>query len=573
VQRLLIAVAALLGLACSSSGSGTAPTATPTVASVSVTPPGSSIVAGTTAQLSATARTASGSVVSGQSVAWTSSNPAVASVSSGGLVSGVAVGGPVTVSAVVGGITGAASVTVTAVPVSVVTVTPASPSLLAGASVQLAAATKDANGAVLAGRAVSWSSSNVALATVSSTGRVTGVAAGGPVTITASSEGVNGTASVTIGTVVLDAVTNVSWLADANLPASNRFGLPLCTPSGPQVCVNASGSMSYPSAVAWVQAMNAANYLGHSNWQLPTTPITDAGASCTFVGPNGNSFGFKCASGALGSLYYNSLALKAPNTAVPIPANSVGPFSNFQPYLYWSATTTAALGRGTFSFNSGFQGSNTTPNYLYALPMIPGKIPGTPATVGTGLQVNPGGQTVYDPVTNVTWLANANVAATNSFGLPPCTDVDRPAICVNPDGAMNYNSVTQFIANMNSLNGVGYLGQSKWALAPLDSSCDATYACSAPAAGNPLGNLYYGQLGLSAGTPVVSTPSITVGKFKNVQPYLYWSCLGATIQSACDSAAPPGGLEWSFSFGNGFLGTDVLKNQFYVTAYFVGPAN
>ena len=31
------------------------------------------------------------------------------------------------------------------------------------------------------------------------------------------------------GTTVYDTANNISWLADANLGASNRFGLPLCT--------------------------------------------------------------------------------------------------------------------------------------------------------------------------------------------------------------------------------------------------------------------------------------------------------------------------------------------------------
>src|ERR1019366_8832854 len=116
--------------------------------------------------------------------------------------------------------------------------------------------------------------------------------------------------------------------------------------------------------------MNASNYLGHSNWQIPTTPIRDNG--CGFIGPQNNSFGFNCLAGAMGSLYYTALGFAAPNTAVPIPNNTAGPFSNFQPYLYWSQTSTQTdIGFGTFSFNTGIQGSNTKPNFLYALPMIP----------------------------------------------------------------------------------------------------------------------------------------------------------------------------------------------------------
>ena len=372
------------------------------------------------------------------------------------------------------------------------------------------------------------------------------------------------------GITVYDTVNNVSWLADADLAATNRFGLPVCTGSGAQPCVNASGSMSYQAAAAWVAAMNAANYLGHTNWQLPTTPLTDSG--CGFTGPQANSFGFNCTASALGSLYYSAWGLKAPNTAVPIPNNTAGPFSNFQPYLYWSQTTTTQTGSGygTFSFNTGFQGSNTIPNFLYALPMIQGKISGTPPASGTGLEVNPGGQTVYDPVTNVTWLANANLAATNTFGLPPCKDQGSPKLCVNQDGAMNWNSASQFVTNMNTYNGAGYLGQTNWELPPMDPNCDVSYICTDLGAGNPFGELFYDQLGLSPGTPVVAAPDIAVGPFKNIQPYLYWSCEGATIQDACQTTGPATGFEWSFSFGNGFEGTDVLANDLYVTAYFVG---
>jgi uncharacterized protein (TIGR03437 family) len=371
------------------------------------------------------------------------------------------------------------------------------------------------------------------------------------------------------GITVYDSANNISWLANANLAATNRFGLPVCNASGTQPCVNPSGSMSYKSAAAWVQAMNAANYLGNTNWQLPTTPLADSG--CGFVGPQNNSFGYGCSASALGSLYYNALGLKSPNTAVPIPNNTAGPFSNFQPYLYWSQTTPPNnTGHGTFSFNSGFQGSNTTPNYLYVLPMIQGKISGTPSATGTRLQVNPGGQTVFDPVTNVTWLANANLAATNAFGLPTCKNQGSPDPCVNADGAMNWTSASQFVTNMNTYDGTGYLGQTHWVLPTVDPGCDASYLCADAAGGNPFGELFYDQLGLSPGTPVVATPNIAVGPFNDIQPYLYWSCQGSTIQGGCQTAGPAPNFEWSFSFGNGFEGTDVLANDLYVTAYFVG---
>jgi len=368
------------------------------------------------------------------------------------------------------------------------------------------------------------------------------------------------------GLTVYDTVNNISWLADADLAAANRFGLPLCTGSGTQTCINASGSMRYDAAVAWVQAMNAANYLGHSNWQLPTTPNNDSG--CGKTGPTGNNFGFGCTASALASLW-NALGVKAPNTAVPIPHNMIGPFSNFQPYLYWSQSAAPPpSGNQTFSFATGWQGANTLPNFLYALPMFPGKLPGTPPANGIGLQVNPAGQTVYDPVTNITWLANANLAATNTFGLSTCIDPTTPAICVAPDGAMTFASASQFIANMNAFNGTGYLGRTDWQLPTIDSSCPG-YNCAGSQ--NPMGNLFYDQLGFSQGMTVVTEPDITVGPFHNLQPYLYWACAAATIQGACQANGPAPNFEWSFSFGSGFQGTDLLANDLYVTVYYAGP--
>src|SRR5207247_9313137 len=61
-------------------------------------------------------------------------------------------------------------------------------------------------GNVLTGRGVAWTSSNTAIATVSAAGLVTGVAAGSA-TITATSEGQSGTASVTVAIVSVASVT------------------------------------------------------------------------------------------------------------------------------------------------------------------------------------------------------------------------------------------------------------------------------------------------------------------------------------------------------------------------------
>ena len=78
----------------------------------------------------------------------------------------------------------------TAAPAIVsVTVTPSGDTILVGRAVQLMATTRDVSGNTLTGHTVTWTSSNSTVATVSVSGLVTGVSAGGPVTVTATSEG------------------------------------------------------------------------------------------------------------------------------------------------------------------------------------------------------------------------------------------------------------------------------------------------------------------------------------------------------------------------------------------------
>jgi uncharacterized protein YjdB len=167
------------------------------VASVTVAPATASLTVGQTIQLTATPKDANGNPLSGRVITWQSSDNTIASVNSSGLVTGVGAGGPVTITATSEGQSGTATVNVTLAPVASVTVTPSSANVAITGTVQLTATPKDANGNPLTGRAISWSSSDNTIATVSSSGLVTGVAAG-TVTITATSEGKSGTASITV---------------------------------------------------------------------------------------------------------------------------------------------------------------------------------------------------------------------------------------------------------------------------------------------------------------------------------------------------------------------------------------
>ncbi|MGD1062706.1 MAG: hypothetical protein ABR860_05540 [Terracidiphilus sp.] len=349
----------------------------------------------------------------------------------------------------------------------------------------------------------------------------------------------------------------VTWLADANLAAKQSFGVPN---------INKSGSMDYATAVRWVAAMNALNngagFLGHNNWQLPTAPSTDK--TCQLTGPHGEPFGYHCSGSALGSLYYVSLGLQEPDSAVANSENHVGPFQNFQPYLYWSKSPAIDPKQGfvSFSFSSGFQGANVMRNYLHVLPMFKGKLRGVPSTADRSLQVDTSGKTVYDPIAQVTRLADANFAASQTFGVAG----------INRDGSMDHNTALLWVKAMNeSDGGHGYLGRTDWDLPDTetsDPSCSMKGFTGFGCTGSAMGSLFYRQIGLHPGDSVVPPSEANVGPFYNVQPYLYWVCAGDAAASPCRLNGPADGFEWNFSFGNGFQGTNLVGNNLFVMVYY-----
>jgi uncharacterized protein YjdB len=168
------------------------------VASVAVALSAASIAVGQTTNATATLRDASGNTLTGRSITWSSSNTGVATVSSSGVATAVGAGSANIVASSEGQ-SGSAALTVTApppAPVASVTVSPANAAITVGQTQQLTATLRDANNNVLTGRAVTWTSSNAAVATTSASGLVTAQASGSA-TITATSEGVGGSANIT----------------------------------------------------------------------------------------------------------------------------------------------------------------------------------------------------------------------------------------------------------------------------------------------------------------------------------------------------------------------------------------
>jgi alpha-tubulin suppressor-like RCC1 family protein len=176
------------------SGSATMTVSTTAVGSVTVTPASATANVGGTVTLTGAAFAGGGAPLPGRVFSWASSNTAVAGVSSLGVVHGIAQG-TATITGTSEGKSATATVTVVVAPVASVTVAPATGTVGLGETLQLTATVKDAGGNTLTGRTVTWQSSNAFVVSVSNTGVARGLAPGN-VTITATAEGVNGTAAI-----------------------------------------------------------------------------------------------------------------------------------------------------------------------------------------------------------------------------------------------------------------------------------------------------------------------------------------------------------------------------------------
>src|SRR3989441_968895 len=259
------------------SGTAAITVTTVPVATVAVTPASATIQVGQTQQLAATLTDAGGNTLSGRAVSWTSSTPSPASVSGSGLVTGLAAGSAV-ITATSEGQSGTAAIAVTSVPVATVAVTPASATIQVGQAQQLAATLKDASGNTLSGRAVSWSSSNPSVASVSGSGVVTGLAAGSAL-ITATSEGQSGTSSIT--------VTNVPVASVAVTPASAgiQVGQTVQLTATPK---DGSGSPLSGRAVTWASS-NASVATVSGSGLVTAVTAGSAIITATSEGQNGTS--------------------------------------------------------------------------------------------------------------------------------------------------------------------------------------------------------------------------------------------------------------------------------------------
>ncbi|MEX2480975.1 MAG: PEP-CTERM sorting domain-containing protein [Gammaproteobacteria bacterium] len=170
------------------------------------------------------------------------------------------------------------------------------------------------------------------------------------------------------GQAYYDTVLDITWLADANLAASNTFGV-----GG----IDSLGLMNWHTANDWIGGMNAASHLGFSDWRLPTFSPVSGGASfdtsfsnngTTDFGYGATGVGWQTVAGAIvsemGWMYYGNLGnlgFCTPNDADPGSCveqpgwglANTGPFSNLHSSGYWSGVESSSGSAWTFSFDKG----------------------------------------------------------------------------------------------------------------------------------------------------------------------------------------------------------------------------
>ena len=164
------------------------------VASVRVSPTNLSLKIGESAALTAQTLDASNTQLPGRTVLWFTSNSSIATVNTSGVVTAVG-SGTTTITATSEGKSATAAIVV-APPQPTITVTPSPATVEAGKTIQLTAVFRDSQGRTVS-KTFNWTTSNSQVATVSSSGKVTG-RKDGTANISATASGVTGTTTVTV---------------------------------------------------------------------------------------------------------------------------------------------------------------------------------------------------------------------------------------------------------------------------------------------------------------------------------------------------------------------------------------
>ena len=275
----LVVLAALLGCSAAATDATAPPNSAP--AAVVITPSTPAIPLGSQLALQAEVHDASGKLVSGATVFWSSSDTAVATVSPTGVVTGKSLGSA-QVAASAGGQSAVVAVSVVPVSVASVSVLPAVSTLVVGGTVTLQAVAYDANGSALSGRSTVWASSDSRIATVDASGKVVGVAAG-TATISATSGGKTGSATVTVTLLPVAAVVVSPGSATIAAGQTASFSAVATDPNGNTLSGRPLTWSSSSTAVAQVSSAGLVTAIAAGSTTITATAEGKTGAAQVVV--------------------------------------------------------------------------------------------------------------------------------------------------------------------------------------------------------------------------------------------------------------------------------------------------
>jgi hypothetical protein len=241
------------------------------------------------------------------------------------------------------------------------------------------------------------------------------------------------------GQAYYDTVLDITWIADANLAATQSFGVSGLGNPEP-------GTMTWDKAQEWIAAMNGAGYLGVSDWRLTRVADTaTAGCNLAFTGTD-CGWNVDLATGEIAHLYHFSLGniagfdpggveqacYTAPQTCL---ANR-GPFPDFQPDHYWTGTPLAGDASKAWEFNAriGLQSVELKTRSSYVWPVRDGDI---------ALAADADGDGVPDVSDNCTLVANAGQCDSDGDGYGNRCDSD-----LNNNGFANAQDYILFRAQL-----------------------------------------------------------------------------------------------------------------------------
>ena len=254
---LLLSLLAIAG--CGGAASSGPGTSQKVLVSIAASPVTADISVGASEQFHATATYSDNSTEDVTAAAtWADANAKVATITPAGMATALAAGST-TVTATMDGVSGNATLTVPAVAKTVtsIAVTPATPSILAGATQQfVATATYSDSSTANVTTSATWTSSSTAVATVTPAGLASGVTAGSA-TITATLSGVAGTSSLTVQApaVVVKSIAVTPGTASIVAKTTQPFAATATYSDGTtaDVTANATWTTSNP-AIATVSA-------------------------------------------------------------------------------------------------------------------------------------------------------------------------------------------------------------------------------------------------------------------------------------------------------------------------------